>query len=77
MSKDAIQVLKAEYNQYLMREVKAEIYLDDEAIPVIEREKHMPAFQAIVKRLNEILYEFIQMGAKYTVKEVTGGFAIE
>lgn len=77
MSNDAIKTLKIEYNQYLLREVKAEIYLDDEAIPIAEREKHIPAYQAIVKRLNEILHEFSQVGVHFTDREVLGGFAIE
>lgn len=77
MDESTIRALKDEYNQYLLRAVKAEIYLDNEAIPRAEREKHIPAFLAIIKRLNGILQELKQTGIKYTDQEILGGFANE
>jgi hypothetical protein len=61
---------KAEYNKLLERHKKAIIYLDDNSIPIREREKYIPHLQEIIERLNKLLSEI----GTYTQEEVINGF---
>jgi hypothetical protein len=65
---------KKEYNALLVREKKAEAYLNDESIPLEERVAWGPAYNEICKRLGWLLQ---QIGG-WTLKgnEVDNGFDI-
>lgn len=73
----SILELKQEYNSLLLREAKAEIYLEDESIPVTEREKWQPEYKKIVDRLNELITQIeAEIGRKLTQSEIQGGFDV-
>lgn len=65
--------LKKRYNDLLKRERAAEKYLNDDKIPLKERERWMPAYQAILNELNELL---AQIGS-YSADEILNGFPEE
>ncbi|NLU27089.1 MAG: hypothetical protein GXX00_08100 [Hungateiclostridium thermocellum] len=66
--------LKREYNKLLKRYNAGSAYMDDNTIPLSEREARIPDFQRIVKKLDTILYLFKQNGVSYTDDEVLHGF---
>lgn len=72
-----IAVLKQEYNKLIKRVEVGSKYLDDNTIPVSEREAKVPAFRKIIDRLNAILFDFKECGIAVTDDEILGGFAIE
>ena len=69
--------LKKEYNNLLQRHMKAAVYMDDEKVPIQDREKWMPEFQKIGYHLNRMLNMFDIRGIEVSVKEVLGGFVVE
>lgn len=72
-----INELKKEYNTYLMRHFKAAIYLDDNNIPLDEREQWLPEYKNILDNLNRILNQLDIYEATYSANEVLGGFNID
>lgn len=65
--------LKQQYNELLMRFYKAEMYLDDETIPLESREKQIKRASDIIAGLNALLKE-IRREYSYTEHEVLNGF---
>lgn len=51
--------LKAEYSELFQRYTKAVTYLDNPAIPNSDKEKWLPEFETLLKRLN-VLFEKIE-----------------
>lgn len=49
--------LKKEYDELLAREKKAAEYLDNQNIPIAEREKWIPQYKSIINRLGAIMGE--------------------
>lgn len=72
-----IAELKQEYNGLLKRFEAGSEYLDDDSIPIAERESRIPAFIKILERLNRILYDLKECGLFVTDNEILGGMRIE
>jgi hypothetical protein len=68
MNKD----LKIRYNALLVREKKAETYIDNNAIPIYKREAWLPEFNKIIKEMGYLLKEI----RLYTPHEVLSGFKV-
>ena len=68
-----MSVLTQEYNDLLKRFYKATDYLDDNSIPLRERERWIPEYLKIARRLNEIVTEIRKSGRKLTSKEILEG----
>jgi len=69
----SVYELRAKYNQLLVREKNAEKYLNDNSIPLEEREKWMPKYKDICERLNELLKQI----KFYTADNILSGFTPE
>jgi hypothetical protein len=76
MDKDYIIGLKAEYNNYLLRHCKACVYLEDEQVPMADREKWLPQYKVILSNLNRILDTLDIYNISYSVSDVLSGFDI-
>lgn len=68
-----MNLLKAQYNELLIREKRGEEVLDDPVRTSEEIEKWMPEFQKILTTLNNTL---AQIGS-YSTEEVLNGFDLE
>lgn len=68
-----MSVLTQEYNDLLKRFYKATDYLDDNSIPLRERERWIPEYLKIARRLNEIVTEIRKSGRKLTNKQIMEG----
>ena len=68
-----MSVLTQEYNDLLKRFYKATDYLDDNSIPLRERERWIPEYLKIARRLNEIVTELQKQGRELTSKEILEG----
>lgn len=62
------------YNKLLLREVKGEVFLNDESIPLDTRLKQIPEYNKIVNEIESILIQLRQKGYKPTSDEIFGGF---
>lgn len=65
--------IKKQYNALIVREKAAIKYLNDDKIPLKERERWMPAYEAICKQLNDLL---AQIGS-YSAENILDGFPEE
>ena len=65
--------LKKQYNEVLRRFYKAEMYLENNDIPLEEREKHIPKAKEVIDGLNTLLKEI----GTYTDHEMLNGFYYE
>ena len=65
---------KKAYNKLIDRHNKAAAYLDNNKIPLEEREKHIPDFQKLLNRLNEAITMFKNNGVSMTSEEILEGF---
>ena len=72
-----MEELKKEYNSYLSRHIRACAYLDDNSVPVSEREKWIGSYKEVLYHLNRILNEFEINNIQCTAEEILGGFEIE
>lgn len=72
-----INGFKQRYNEFLMRHFKACLVLDDNSVPIPQREKWIPNYQEVLTELNYILCLFDADGIKYTNDEVLGGFNVD
>lgn len=68
--------IQQEYNNLLKRCNNGMKYLDDNNIPIQERESKVSDFRMIVGRLNNILWELKQQGINATNKEILEGFEV-
>lgn len=59
---------KAEYNKLVGRLQQAALYMDDNRIPIEEREKHMPRLRVLMKDMHDIAKQF-----KLTEEEMLNG----
>jgi|MudIll2142460700_1097286.scaffolds.fasta_scaffold16167_3 flagellin-specific chaperone FliS len=62
--------LKRQYNELLMRYMKAEYYFEDTSISNEDKEKHIPKAKEIINGLNKLLEQI----KTYTSDEVLNGF---
>ena len=76
MEKLEIEGWKKKYNEHLVRHFKAVAVLDDNKIPLKQRDVWIPNYQDVLKELNYILSLFDAEGIDYTFDEVLGGFDI-
>ncbi len=70
----AIDKFKTRYNELLKQEKELEAYLDDNSIPIEERQAKMGEFKVTLKQLNELLIELIHAGHYLKREEVLNGF---
>jgi hypothetical protein len=62
---------KQEYNNFVYRLKQAALYMDDDSIPIEEREKHMPRLRKLMQDMHDIAKEF-----KLTEEEMLNGIRI-
>lgn len=62
--------LKRQYNELLKRFYKAEMYLENPAVSLEEREKQIPRLQDVITGLNKLLVEI----GTHTQHEALNGF---
>jgi len=75
---DIIFEVKKSYNRILKRMLEAEKYLGNQDIPLLERERHLPALKIeILLPLEEYLTLFKEWGIDVSVEEIKGGFNVE
>lgn len=77
MSEMDVAGVKREYNRLIKRVEAGSKYLDDNNIPVLEREAKVPAFRKIIDRLNATLFDFKECGVSYTEYEILNGFEVK
>jgi hypothetical protein len=68
---------KPKYNEYLKRHFKAVTTMDDNKIPLAQRESWIPNYQKVLNELNFILSLFDTDKVKYSFNEAMGGFDTE
>lgn len=69
--------LKKEYNKLIKRYKTGADYLDNNGIPLEEREKWMDEFRNIIDGLNGFLKEFKKLGIETTEDEIMNGFELD
>lgn len=72
-----IHSLKKEYNKLIKRYKTGADYLDNNGIPLEEREKWMDEFRNIIDGLNGFLKEFKKLGIETTEDEIMNGFELD
>lgn len=70
----AVVDMKKKYNQSLAKYRKAYTYLDNNSIPLDEREKHLQKFRDLMYELNDIILQIRAAGYNMTSEEIRGGF---
>jgi hypothetical protein len=65
-----------QYNKLITIHNKAAEYLDNNNIPLSQREKKIPEYKKIVDKLNELITEFDKHGIKYSSNEILNGFKV-
>jgi len=68
--------LKRDYN-YLMRHFKAVAFLDNQSIPIADREMWLQEYKNVLENLNRLLKVFGDSEILYTKDEALSGFYIE
>ena len=76
MTPEELLELKAEYNKELQKHQRACVYMDDNNVPIPERERYIPAYRKILDNLNRMLNQFDIYDIPYSVDEGLGGFVI-
>lgn len=71
-----VNELKQEYNKVLGVLSEASKYMDDNSIPIADREAKIPVFQRLIVKTCEIAKELKRLGVKCTDKELVEGFQI-
>lgn len=66
-----------EYNKLLKRHDAGAQYLDDNNIPIPEREKKVPAFRDIISKMNVLVSTIQKAGINVTDDEMLNGFVLE
>ena len=66
-------MIKKQYNQLLNRYKQAEIYMDNQAISIKQREIYVPELKKITDRLGKML----EVIGEHTQDEALNGFAYE
>ena len=70
--------LQADYDRLLARERKAEACLQDESIPRAQRDRHLPAFEAVLDEIGRLTLEITAaLGREMTREELLLGFGTE
>ena len=62
------------YNKLVERYQKACIYLDNNSIPIPDREKHITEFQKIIKAMDSLMKQLKLSGYEMTSYEILNGF---
>ena len=65
---------KAKYNELLSRMKKAEQWFEREDVSDVEKDKHMPTFQAIVAEMERIIQNFMSEGYNISSEVILNGF---
>jgi len=68
--------LKQGYNKLLKTYRKAEIYMDNQNVPVSEREQHLEKFSKIIDGLNGYIKLFKAEKIEYSDEDLLEGFKI-
>ncbi len=66
--------IKQEYNRLLKRFEAGSKYLDDDSIPIADREERVQTFRKILHRLNSMLFDLKECGVSYTERQMMEGF---
>ena len=69
--------LKKEYNKLIKRYKTGGDYLDNNGIPIEEREKWIGEFRKIIDVLNGFINEFKKLGVETTEDEIMNGFKLD
>lgn len=72
-----IHSLKKEYNKLIKRYKAGGEYLDNNDIPIEEREKWIGEFRKIIDVLNGFINEFKKLGVELTDNDVMNGFELD
>lgn len=75
--KALLNELKTHYNKLIKRYKTGGDYLDNNGIPLEEREKWMDEFRNIIDGLNGFLKEFKKLGIETTEDEIMNGFELD
>ena len=75
--KALLNELKTHYNKLIKRYKTGADYLDNNGIPLEEREKWMDEFRNIIDGLNGLLKEFKKLGIETTEDEIMNGFELD
>ena len=75
--KALLNELKTHYNKLIKRYKTGADYLDNNGIPLEEREKWMDEFRNIIDGLNGFLKEFKKLGIETTEDEIMNGFELD
>ena len=73
-SEREIQLMKSEYNKINQRIKKGGTYLDNEDVPLEEREKFIPAYCKIILEQNNVLHRLKNAGVEVTDEQYFNGF---
>jgi len=66
--------LKIKYNSLVNSYKRVEIYLDDNNVPMAEREKKLPEFYGILNNITIVLGEIKNLNCEMTSEEILNGF---
>ena len=69
-----IHQYKAAYNALITRQKKAEQYFNNNDLSIEERERHMPEFQSVMRRINEAITMLKEKGIPISEDEILNGF---
>jgi len=72
-----LEELKVRYNRLLKRHNEGFLYLEDETLPIEEREQKIPAFREIISKMSDTLKKLKANGITATEDEILNGFKIE
>ena len=66
--------LKNEYNSVLPRMNKAMVYMDNPEVSDTEKDKYVPAFKTIERKLDGLIADIKQAGYVMTPDDIINGF---
>jgi len=73
----SILTFKQKYNDLLLREKKAELFLENSKVSQADKDKWMPKFVEITEQLSLLMREYKKTtGEEMTTEEVLQGFKV-
>ena len=75
MTQGQLKEFKIAYNKLVLRHKKAEAYLNNNDIPMADREKYLPEFRKLLNNINKAIEDFNANGIEMTADEILEGFA--
>jgi hypothetical protein len=68
--------LKEKFNILTSERIKAEKFLDNEVYPVEVRERYIPEYRKLLKKMDGVLAEMKAQGIEWTEYEALNGFEV-